>query len=264
MTSDSQYGPRDLRLEDLTYQEIETALHNGFDTVIVPAGSIEQHGLHLPLGTDSYLAETLSVAVARLLGGTLVAPVVRPGCSDHHMAFSGTITLPPRLFMDLLMAYALSLYEHGFRSVVLLTAHGGNFAMMNAAAVEIRREKPRDTILAVVGSVDDFVRYHHLATDRFGIDRAVSGFHAALAETSEMLACRPDLVHMDRVEAGYLGPLPGLSISAQWLRAVSPHGLLGDARGASAEIGEAILASVAGYMAEESRRQIEAARKSAE
>ncbi|MEM3615123.1 MAG: creatininase family protein [Candidatus Methanomethylicia archaeon] len=74
-----------IKMEDISWVEVKEALENGFDTVIVPIGSIEQHGPHLPLGTDTFISEVLAVRIAEKLSKTLVTPPITPGCSQHHM-----------------------------------------------------------------------------------------------------------------------------------------------------------------------------------
>jgi creatinine amidohydrolase len=83
-------------LEEHTWSEIESAIDNGTRTAIVSVGSVEQHGPHLPLIVDTLIGDELSRRIAEKLGDTFAAPTIRPGCSGHHMEFSGSITQPRR------------------------------------------------------------------------------------------------------------------------------------------------------------------------
>lgn len=117
-----------IRIEEMTWPMVKRALEEGYKTVIVPVGSIEQHGPHLPIGTDAYFGDCLGLRVAEKLGKTLVAPTLRPGCSEYHMDFPGTITLSTETLMHVLRDVCVSLDRHGFENILLLPTHGGNFA----------------------------------------------------------------------------------------------------------------------------------------
>src|SRR5262245_38731001 len=103
-----------IRLELMTFEEVERALANGFRTVLIPCGAIEQHGPHLPLCMDADHADALGLLVAQRLGHTLVAPSIRVGCSSHHMAFPGTISLRSETLEAICLDYCVSLTQHGF------------------------------------------------------------------------------------------------------------------------------------------------------
>ena len=89
-------------MEEMTWREIQQALRDGTDTVILVAASVEQHGPHLPTGTDTMIGYALAAAVAAKMGNALVAPVIRPALSGHHMDFPGTITLRMDTFVKVL------------------------------------------------------------------------------------------------------------------------------------------------------------------
>src|SRR5918912_314656 len=96
-------------IEHMTWPEIEDAIKRGKRTAIVVAASSEQHGPHLPEATDALLGEELGARLAHRLGDALVAPVIRPGCSEHHMAFAGSLTISAELLAAILDAYVKSL-----------------------------------------------------------------------------------------------------------------------------------------------------------
>ena len=91
---------RSLFMEDLSWAEIKEAMDQGFDTVLICAGSHEQHGPHLAEGTDYIIGRALCGQVVRRIGHALVAPVIRPGLSVHHMNHPGSLTLRPEVFRD--------------------------------------------------------------------------------------------------------------------------------------------------------------------
>lgn len=117
-----------LLMDGMTSPDVRAAIDAGSTTVVVACGAVEQHGPHLPLLMDAGHGAELAVQVARRLGNALVAPTIRVGCSDHHMAFAGTISLRRRTFQALCMDYATSLARHGFTEICFVPTHGGNFA----------------------------------------------------------------------------------------------------------------------------------------
>ena len=121
-------------LEEMTWPEIRDALQNGMRTVVVCAASIEQHGPHLAERTDTTLGYAEAEALARRLGNALVAPVIRPGLSAHHMVLPGTVTLRPEVFRGVVEDYISSYVRHGFTTIVLISSHGGNFDALEEVA----------------------------------------------------------------------------------------------------------------------------------
>ncbi len=228
----------------MTWPEIESAVAAGTRRVIVCAASSEQHGPHLPEATDALLGAEYAVRLARLLGNTLVAPVIRPGCSEHHMAFAGSLTISHGLLMEIIDGYLESLRRHGFTSFVVMSSHGGNFPVL---AEWERSRQPGDCIvisdISVFNAGFDAIR-------RFG--RADSaGPHAEVLETSMMLAIHPELVKMERAEPGFEGELALPELLERGMRAVSINGIIGNPVGATAEMGEAVLRAIAQRLAAE-------------
>jgi len=183
-------------LSEMTTHEIkEKAKPN--TVVVVPVGSMEQHGPHLPLETDSRIVEEIATRAAQRVAdriGVLVTPTVWLGLSGQHIDFSGTLTLDPHCFIDVVTGIIKSLEHHGFRRMVLLNGHGGNMAALDVIA----RTFESDVKTLVVSTA-----YWRLADE--GRIEAVreSGpggmAHAGEFETSCMLALRPELVHLDRM-----------------------------------------------------------------
>jgi len=179
--------------EDLTWCEIEAlAEGQGNEVALLPVGATEQHGPHLPTGTDTIIATELSRAVSRRTGA-VVLPAVNVGCSyGHGTALPGTLSVPPERLADLVRDTVVWAGASGFRRVLAVNGHFGNQAS-----------------LAVAG---DHVRHEH-ADLRFGVmnwwtltpevtaETLADGedIHANRAETALMMALAPDRVRMDQV-----------------------------------------------------------------
>jgi len=121
-----------MQLIEMTWQEVENYLFSR-KAIIIPLGSIEQHGLALPLGTDAYIAERIAKEVGKKTF-TIVTPCIRPGLSLlPHMAFSGTISLRPETLQKVIEDTVKSLHKHGFRQFLIINAHGLNEMSINSA-----------------------------------------------------------------------------------------------------------------------------------
>lgn len=230
------------KLAEMSWPEVEEALERGVDTVVVTFGSTEQHGLHLPLATDSLWGEALGDRVARELENTLLAPALRIGCSEHHMAFPGTITLRKETFAEVVADYCQSLARHGFRNIVLIPTHGGNFTPLAEAVEGIAEHLPDVNIIAYTDLMELLDVSFRSASER-GVASEQAGGHAGEWETSMILALRPELVAMDRAQAGYVGDMKSITgrIFEQGFRAVTDIGVLGDPENADPASGEAYL-----------------------
>jgi creatinine amidohydrolase len=232
-----------LLLEEMTWPQIRKAIEEGYRTVIVAAGSIEQHGKHLPIGTDTMDGYLTATSIAEGLGHTLVAPVIWPGCSDHHMAFPGTISIPADLLKDLCRAYCRCLYKHGFERIALIATHGGNIRALQEVATELDAELSCKVVSPNI-ILDPRVEE---ATDpilaRYGVTREEAGIHSGFAETSHMLASPYDhLVDMSAAECGFVGDsmarIQEAMKDGRWNMAdITSIGVLGDPTKASVEAG---------------------------
>ena len=235
-----------LHLDRLTWAEIKAEIQNGRDTVVVPFGATEQHGRHLPLGTDAVLGDEIGWGVAERLGAIL-APTVRFGCSEHHLAFSGTISLSPKTFHSIAADVVASLSGHGFRRIVLLPTHGGNFRPLAEAAAKI---KPTEGVRVL--AFTDFQGFVDAALESsgaFGVAAAESGAHSGEWETSVMLALRPELVKMDRAAEGFVGELSEIMAKVfDGIQNLDQNGVLGDPRPATAEAGKKYLADIIEFL----------------
>ncbi len=244
-----------LRIEEMTWQQVKQAMEQGYRRVIFALGSIEQHGPHLPLVTDALIGDALALRVAEKLGNTLVAPTIRPGCSEHHMRFPGSLSISSELLAAITRAYCESLAHHGFETIFLLPSHGGNFATVARIAPELNR----DIRAKVVGFSDlvEFQKVTDAIAARFGVTPPESGAHAGCSETSLILAERADLVHMDQAQVGFVGDFiklaqelkPGSAGFGMKFDDISPIGVLGDPRSARADIGRELLEGLADHLA---------------
>ena len=240
---------RKLLLEEMTWPEVEAALADGFTSVVVALGAIEQHGRHLPLLVDAARGDRLAVEVAHRLEHSLVGPTIRVGCSEHHMGFPGTVSVSTDTLKAICLDYVGSLARHGFRTVYLVPSHGGNFAPLAAMLDELRAAGSPDCEVHAYTDLLEFVGLWQGAVGEVapGLADRVGG-HADIAESSEMLCIRPDLVREELAEPGYVGGFDAElaeRIFGEGLRAVTPNGVLGDPRRMSREIGERCIARAA-------------------
>jgi creatinine amidohydrolase len=232
-----------VRLGELTWPEVAAALESGTRTVVVAVGSIEQHGPHLPLLMDTLDGRETAERVAERLGDALAAPPIRPGCSGHHMAFPGTVTVPPETLMDTIRAYCRSLDEHGFEHIALVPTHGGNFAPVDAVAPELGRELDANVI--ALTDLDEHMELLNEGLQQAGVDYRQETIHAGAAETAMMLAVAENLVRTDELVPGHEGTVSPSRLLSEGFRAITENGVLGDPREATAEAGEAIFERVA-------------------
>jgi creatinine amidohydrolase len=229
-------------LFEMTRPEVEQAIAAGVDTVVVPFGSTEQHGLHLPLGTDAILGEALGERVARALGNALLAPGIPIGCSKHHMDFAGSLTLRQETFSRVVADLCRSLAHHGFDHIVLIPTHGGNFAPLAKAVETIRPELAGVNLIAYTDLMGFMNEIFRVGKGR-DVTPEKAGAHSGEFETSLMLTVRPDLVAMDVAQPGYVGDQLRIApvVFEKGFRAASENGVLGDPSDASADNGKAYL-----------------------
>ena len=153
-------------------------IEEGANAAVVPFGSIEHQGGHLPLGADALLADLVGREVARRLDAVLL-PTVRVGCAEQHLDGAGTVSVPRETITELAMAIAASLANQGFRLIVLVSIHGGNAEALGAAADRFNRTYISACVRVVRGDVGP-----------------EPGSHSGHWLTSVMLALRPELVDL--------------------------------------------------------------------
>jgi creatinine amidohydrolase len=233
---------------EMTWQDVA-----GADTArwiaVLPLAAVEQHGPHLPLGVDTYIAEAYLARAEKILPADLPVsflPVQRIGISAEHLSYPGTLTLSAATAITAWTELGESLVRAGVRKLVLVTSHGGNVAAMEIVARDLRT---RLGMLAVT------VGWHRFGypDSAFEAEEKRHGIHAGDIETSLMLAAQRHTVQMDKA-ANAAPETIAMAREFKWLGAYRPAGFawmtqdlhrsgaLGDARQATAEKGEASLA----------------------
>jgi len=246
-----------VRMNQMTWPDIKSAMEQGYETVVVAVGSTEQHGPHLPTMTDTRIGDAVTQRVAMKLGHTLQAKTIGVGCSSHHFGFPGTISLRDETLKMIILDYIDSLVRSGFKRIVFLPMHGGNFATVKAA-VEESRHAHRGIEIIGVTDLAKLLDCLNAASAEFGISPSESGAHAGESETSIMLALEKDLVLTDRLAPGYVGPTGERELKIlreQGMSALTKIGVLGDPRRASAEQGESYLDRLTEFLVQEIKKQ---------
>lgn len=173
---------------DLTQPEIAAQLKRN-PLVILPAGSVEQHGPHLPAGTDIFAANVIAHAVAERMDG-LVLPGGPLGVTPMHAPFAGTITLTPDVYMQVVTETCVSTARHGARRCLILNWHEGNIPSLSIAADALHRDHGMTVVT---------VQACYIAEELYG--KTCGGLtHGGEIEALAILAHRPELVHLDRIE----------------------------------------------------------------
>lgn len=236
---------------DLTQPEIAKQLeHNPL--VILPAGSVEQHGPHLPAGTDIFAANVISHAVAERMDG-LVLPGGPLGVTPMHMPFEGTITLSPETYMSVIKETCISTAQHGAKYLLILNWHEGNSSSLAIAAESLHRDHGM-TVLTVQAC--------YVAAELYG--KECGGLtHGGEIEALAVLAYRPDLVHLDRIEYssdhGHGRTMDKLRRTRSYqpvlsdIRSIAPTGWYGAPEHATVEKAQRMLDDIADAISKESR-----------
>lgn len=238
---------RKLRADQLREQAQQDAV------VIMPVAALEQHGPHLPVEVDALLGEHVAVRTARkaVAHGTaaLVLPVLWTGISEHHMSFGGTVTLDFAAFSALVEGVARSVLRHGFRRIVLLNAHGGNENALRTIT---------DDLTPKLGvPIVQFTYWYAAAVAIAKILETQGGLqHACEAETSMMMAVRPELVATDRIPLAKSNITPDVGDVAgggvyRWrtIGSRSGSGVIGNPEAASAAKGERLFEAISDALA---------------
>ena len=185
-------------LPHMTRPEVQDLLERT-DMVIIPVTAVEQHGLHLPMGTDYYSGVERAKLIASRTD-VLVAPILYPGQSPYHMGFEGSITLSSETLQRVMVEAAQSLMRHGFKRFLFLSAHGGNSAATTFIVDRINQET--EGIAVDLGSaVGPFMDRERLASIP---DPGLFDRHGGVSETARALYLMPDLVDLDAAEAARL------------------------------------------------------------
>ncbi len=244
------YNPPARFLPYLSWTQIAELPDKANIPIVLPAGSVEQHGPHLPCLVDTLIAAgVMGHALARLPAEVpaFALPPITYGKSDEHLHFPGTVTLEGTTLLDTVTQIGESVYRMGFRKLLIVNAHGGQPQVMEMAARELRLRHGDYQVLP------HFVwRVPHVAGQFMSEREKRLSMHAGHAETAILMALAPDTVRMDHAVANYPPEFPSKVLSpdgrpaAAWTaRDFGPSGVIGDPLPATPAQGQAILDSLA-------------------
>jgi creatinine amidohydrolase/Fe(II)-dependent formamide hydrolase-like protein len=225
---------------ELTWRQARARIKK-MDVALLPVGSVEQHGPHLPLDTDAFDADYLARRVAEASSDPkpLVLPAMSYGVSYHHADFVGTVSISNDTLAKMIYEIGMSVSRNGIRKLVIINGHGGNSPALNYAAQMINRDA-RIFVCVDTGETSD--------VDIYKIVETPNDVHAGEIETSTGLAARPELVQMDQAKkhipkfsSGYLDFTSKRGVLwYAYTRKISTSGVMGDPTKASAAKGEKI------------------------
>lgn len=238
------------RYQRLTWEEMNAAIA-AQKVVVLPTGSTEQHGPHLPLDVDAFLVESVCLELGRRAPDrVLVLPTVCFGLNQHHIDFPGTIHVEPETFIAFCLCITKSVAYHGFQKILIINGHGSNTPLVDLVA--------RKTVLAT-HSLCAALNYYTLGLEAFNQVRQTPVMaHADEFETSLYLHLAPERVRMDKAVADndvvgkYMTSdsiLPHVRFSDFWGR-WTKLGVHGDPRAATAEKGKIIWEAVLSRLVE--------------
>ncbi len=192
----------ELRWDRLNWQELVKLRENGFNSVIVPVGTIEAHGV-IPLGTDNIIPETIAERIAPETR-SIIAPTVSYGITRSLISYPGSLTVLSETFRAYVTEILMSMVESGFKKIVVINGHGGHFDELKQAAFDAHRKNR-----AKVAVIHWWVLCEHLVEKYF----ETSGGHAAVDETAAVIACAPETVKKDKYDPDMLYQvLPGTDV----------------------------------------------------
>ena len=237
------------RYDELTWPEMREAIAQQ-PIVLLPFGTVEDHGPHLPINTDNVIVEAICLEAARRAGGdVLVMPLVAYGLDEHHMDFPGTVSVDMQTLLAYVADVAISAARHGFTHVLIVNGHGSNEPIADLAARRVVLET--GVICGAMSpnaAIDPTLAEPVYSQMRQSAPGGVA--HAGEYETAMMLHLRPDLVHMDRAvrEMGQLKldyfnwdySEPSVLSWQDWWSRMSESGVCGDPTVATAEFGQAL------------------------
>jgi creatinine amidohydrolase/Fe(II)-dependent formamide hydrolase-like protein len=229
--------PLSPRLADRTWPEVDAAIAGGVRTAVLPLGSTEQHGPHLPLDTDTRIGDALAARLCVAVGDAVACPTLPLGCAGEHLGFPGTLHVEPETLVAVVRDTIRALARHGITRVFLFSAHGGNVETLRAMlpALEAACAAVRVSAFA---ALERLTAALHATAAADGVAAAHAGHHGGDVETSILLALDPARVRTDVLEAGLLAATDDAqALFHPDLRANAPNGVVGDPRSADATRG---------------------------
>ncbi|ALS97156.1 creatininase family protein [Lacimicrobium alkaliphilum] len=241
-------------LAQSSWMEVEEYLKRS-KSILVPVGSIEQHGPNGLLGTDAICPEVIAKR-AEQLTDMLVAPTFSVGCAQHHLAFAGTITLRPSTMIASILDWTASLQRHGFERIYWLNGHGGNVATVNAAFAEIYAQRSFSSAVQeqdILLKLQNWWQFESVAALCKQLYPVGDGQHATASEVAVTYAAYPDAQKQVQMQPK-IAPT-GTITHAQDYRRQFPDGRIGsDPSQASVEDGKQIIQAAAEAVAAEFER----------
>jgi creatinine amidohydrolase len=241
--------PIKYRYEELTWPEMREAIARQ-PVVLLPFGTVEDHGPHLPINTDNVIVEAICLEAARRAPEDMLAmPVVAYGLDEHHMDFPGTVSVDMHTLIAYVADVAISVARHGLTHVLIVNGHGSNAPIADLAARRVVLETGIICgAMSPNAAIDPTLAEPVFSEMRQSAPGGVA--HAGEYETAMMLHLRPDLVQMDKAvrETGQLKlehfnwdhPEPSVLAWQDWWSRMSESGVCGDPTVATAEFGRAL------------------------
>jgi len=246
------------RYEELSWPQMREAIQQQ-PAVLLPFGTIEDHGPHLPVSTDNTIVEAICHEVAQRVDGlALVMPLIPYGLDEHHMDFPGTVSVDMLTLIRYVSDVAISVARHGFTHILLVNGHGSNAPIADLAARRVVLETGVVCgAMSPNAAIDPTFAEPTLSQMRRSAPGGVA--HAGEFETALMLHLRPDLVQMDKAirEIGQIKleyfnwdhPEPSVLSWQDWWSRMSRTGVCGDPTVATAEFGRALFETIVGNFA---------------
>ena len=240
-----------INLTDYTWRELDSLPGKAELRFLLPLGATEEHGYHLPLGTDTFQAVRLAEEAARRVPGTIVLPAMSYGHCLDTMNYCGTLTASAKTICSLVRDIVQNLHRHGFRKLVIVNGHGGNKGVAEIALREaLLSLSPPGQTFSMDFSVYLFSPYEKIGPQLKGMLKGKDFGHACEMETSVMLALAPEMVRLELAGEEYMDGGPDTLWRIRDMRTASVSGVHGAPNKASRAKGEKIFEMLAAGLAD--------------